>query len=82
METFLAKVQGQQGYQDTRIRELVSANQIHHIRNALEFTGLNTVIIPEKLERLVDVGLLGARDLNFPWEEPFYYQASATSIDS
>lgn len=78
IETFLAKVQGQQGHQDTRIRELVSSNQIHHIRNALELYRTQYRNYPETLERLVDVGLLVSRDLNFPWEEPFYYQASAT----
>ena len=59
------------------VLELVSSNQVRHIRRALEIYRTQYRNYPETLERLVDVGLLGARDLNFPWEEPFYYQVSA-----
>ena len=78
IETFLAKVQGQQGHQDTRLLELVSGNQVLHIEAALELYRTQYRNYPDSLARLVEVDLLRPRDLNFPWEEPFYYQATAS----
>lgn len=78
VQAFLAKVQGERGHKETRLLQLVSRNHERHIRGALDMYRIQYQSYPDSLVRLVEVGLLRARDLNFPWEEPFYYRATAS----
>ena len=33
--------------------------------------------VPEKLDALVEAGLLKPEELRYPWREPYYYRRSA-----
>jgi hypothetical protein len=55
-------------------RALLGNAQLERLRQALEVYRLEKKQYPERLERLVEVGLIAAGELNYPWGEPYHYQ--------
>ena len=62
---------------DNTGRRFLSRYQRGRIEGALEVYRLEKGHYPGKLGDLVDAGLADARDLRYPWENPYYYRRTA-----
>ena len=65
---------GALAFQNPLARELVGSAQKQRLDTALEVYRLEMGHYPEKLEDLVQVGLVEERELRFPWRNPYPYQ--------
>ncbi len=70
----LVNKSGALAFQNPLARELVGSAQKQRLHTALEVYRLEVGNYPEKLENLVQVGLVEARELRFPWTNPYQYQ--------
>lgn len=61
-------------YADPAAQRFVSRAQLSRIEAALDVYQLEKGELPEKLDALVDSGLLGREDLRYPWRDPYYYR--------
>jgi hypothetical protein len=64
-------------YADPAAQRFVSRAQISRIEAALDVYRLEKGELPEKLDALVETGLLGREDLHYPWRDPYYYRRTA-----
>ena len=55
----------------------VSRAQLSRIEAAIAVYLLEKGEAPERLEALVETGLLLREDLHYPWREPYYYRRVA-----
>jgi hypothetical protein len=55
-------------------RRFLARYQLERLRGALEVYRLERGEYPDGLARLVEAGLVGARDLRYPWEQEYYYR--------
>jgi hypothetical protein len=62
---------------DPAAQRALTDHQLARIRQALQVYLLEHGQVPEALAALVDEGLLGPTDLQFPWAEHYYYQRTA-----
>ncbi|MDQ3265474.1 MAG: DUF4388 domain-containing protein [Myxococcota bacterium] len=62
------------GYADPATQHFISRAQVSRIQAALEVYRLEKGETPDKLEALVETGLLSREDLRYPWREPYYYR--------
>ncbi len=61
------------GYVAADLQAELARGRLALIRDALEIYRAETGNYPQKLDSLVDVGLLRPRDLRFPWQQAYYY---------
>ncbi|MFL5319594.1 MAG: DUF4388 domain-containing protein [Myxococcaceae bacterium] len=61
-------------YADPATQRFVSKAQLARIEAALDVYKLEKGEVPEKLEALVDTGLLKGEDLRYPWRDAYYYR--------
>ncbi len=76
-----SNAQSAQGYQDQRLLQVLSKNQILFITEAIGAYQTEYRIFPPDLDRLVEVGLLQERDLGFPWQNRYQYRAEETFFE-
>jgi hypothetical protein len=65
-------------YADPAAQHQISQAQISRIAAALDVYRLEKGEYPEKLEALVDAGLLAREDLHYPWRDGYYYRREAS----
>lgn len=61
-------------YTDPAAQRFVSRQQIARIGAAIDMYRLEKGSLPEKLEALVEAGLLQADDLKYPWRDTYFYR--------
>ncbi|MBL8954938.1 MAG: DUF4388 domain-containing protein [Myxococcaceae bacterium] len=61
-------------YSDPAAQRFISRQQMTRIESALALYRLEKGELPEKLEALVDVGLLSLDDLRYPWRDGYFYR--------
>lgn len=64
-------------YADPATQRLVARAQQARIEAALEVFRLEKGVLPERLEALVEVGLLQREDLRYPWRDDYYYRRTS-----
>jgi hypothetical protein len=64
-------------FADPAGQRFISRAQIKRIEAALEIFRLEKGEVPEKLDALVQVGLLKPEELRYPWREQYYYRRLA-----
>ncbi|HEY0095336.1 MAG TPA: response regulator, partial [Archangium sp.] len=64
-------------YADPATQRLVARAQQARIEAALEVFRLEKGALPERLEALVEVGLLQREDLRYPWRDDYYYRRTS-----
>jgi hypothetical protein len=64
-------------YTDPAAQRFVSRAQMSRIAAALEVYRLEKGALPDALGELVDVGLLRADDVRYPWRDAYYYRRSS-----
>jgi hypothetical protein len=64
-------------FADPAAQRLLSRSQQVRIEAALEVFRLEKGALPERLEALVEVGLLQQEDLRYPWRDDFYYRRTS-----
>jgi hypothetical protein len=62
---------------DPAAQRFISRNQMRRIESALEVFRLEKGEVPERLEALVEAGLLKQEELRYPWRQPYYYKRLA-----
>lgn len=67
---------GPQAYADPAAKRLVARAQLSRIEAAVAVSTLSHGEPPEKLEELVESGILSEGDLRYPWGEPYHYRKS------
>jgi len=65
---------GVYGFRDNRAEMFLARYELERIRSALEVYRLERGQYPEALGALVDAGLLGSRDLHYPWTGEYWYR--------
>ena len=60
-------------YRDSSLQRVISRSQIGRIASALQVYRAEKGQLPDKLEALVGLDLLGEGDLHYPWSENYYY---------
>jgi len=68
---------GVHGFRDNRPELFVARAQLERIRGALEVYRLERGQYPDALGSLVDAGLVGRRDLRYPWTREYFYRRTA-----
>jgi hypothetical protein len=64
-------------FADPAAQRFISRTQLKRIESALEVFRLEKGDVPERLEALVEAGLLNQEELRYPWREPYYYKRLA-----
>ncbi len=64
-------------FADPAAQRFISRTQIKRIEAALEVFRLEKGEVPERLETLVEAGLLKPEELRYPWREQYYYRRLA-----
>lgn len=64
-------------FADPATQRFISRAQLKRIEAALEVYRLEKGELPEKLEGLVQAGLLKPEELRYPWREPYHYRRLA-----
>jgi hypothetical protein len=64
-------------YADPAAQRLISRQQMTRIAAAVDIYRLENDSVPEKLDALVDSGLLAREDLHYPWRDDYYYRRTA-----
>jgi hypothetical protein len=64
-------------FADPAAQRFISRTQLKRIESALEVFRLEKGEVPERLEALVEAGLLKPEELRYPWREPYYYKRQA-----
>jgi hypothetical protein len=64
-------------FSDPAAERLISRAQVKRIEGALEVFRLERGELPEKLDALVEAGLLKPEELRYPWREQYYYRRLA-----
>jgi hypothetical protein len=64
-------------FADPAGQRFISRAQIKRIEAAVEVYRLEKGEVPEKLEALVQAGLLKPEELRYPWREQYYYRRLA-----
>lgn len=64
-------------FSDPAAQRLVSRAQQVRIEAALEVFRLEKGNLPERLDSLVEVGLLRSEDLRYPWRDDYYYRRTS-----
>ena len=59
---------------DPAAQRFVSRAQVKRIDAAIEVFRLEQGKVPDKLDALVEAGLLGKDDLRYPWRDPYFYR--------
>ena len=63
---------------DPAAQRFISRAQLSRIEAAIDVYRLERGEVPDKLDSLVEAGLLGREDLNYPWRDPYYYRRVAS----
>lgn len=66
-------------YADPAAQHLLSRAQISRIEAALDVYRLEKGEVPERLDALVEAGLLAHEDLHYPWRDAYYYRRTSPS---
>ena len=61
-------------YTDPAIQRFISRQQISRIAAALDVYRLERGQLPDRLDALVEVGLLKTDDLKYPWRDGYFYR--------
>jgi competence protein ComGC len=64
-------------FADPAAQRFISRAQVKRIEAALEIFRLEKGEVPEKLDALVEAGLLKPEELRYPWREQYYYRRVA-----
>lgn len=64
-------------YADPAAQHFISRAQVSRLQAAIDVYRLEKGEIPDRLEALVEAGLIGREDLRYPWREPYYYRRVA-----
>lgn len=64
-------------FSDPAAQRFISRTQVKRIEAALEVFRLEKGDVPEKLDALVEAGLLKPEELRYPWREQYYYRRLA-----
>jgi uncharacterized protein DUF4388 len=64
-------------YRDNGLQRFLARYQSARLANALEIYRLERGEYPPDLGALVDAGIVAARDLRFPWSQPYHYRRTA-----
>jgi Domain of unknown function (DUF4388) len=64
-------------FADPAAQRFISRTQVKRIEAALEVFRLEKGDLPEKLDALVEAGLLKPEELRYPWREQYYYRRLA-----
>ncbi|SEU05843.1 DUF4388 domain-containing protein [Stigmatella erecta] len=65
-------------FADPGAQRFISRNQLKRIEAAVEVFRLEKGEVPERLDALVEAGLLKPEELRYPWREPYYYRRLAS----
>jgi hypothetical protein len=63
--------------QDNAAQRFVSRYQVQRLAGALEVYRLERGELPERLDALVETGLVTRRDLHHPWRGEYHYRRTA-----
>jgi len=61
-------------YADPAAQHLISRAQLSRIEAAIDVYKLEKGDVPDKLEALVEAGLLAHEDMHYPWKDAYYYR--------
>ncbi len=61
-------------YTDPAAQRFISSQQLARLEAALQLYRLEKGDVPDKLEALVESGLVEPDDLHYPWRDPYYYR--------
>ncbi|WP_224249506.1 DUF4388 domain-containing protein [Hyalangium gracile] len=64
-------------FSDPAAQRFISRTQVKRIEAALEIFRLEKGELPDKLDALVEAGLLKPEELRYPWREQYYYRRLA-----
>ncbi|HEU4385859.1 MAG TPA: DUF4388 domain-containing protein [Anaeromyxobacteraceae bacterium] len=64
-------------YRDNGVQRFLSRYQSARLSSALEIYRLERGEYPKELGALVEAGIVAARDLRFPWSQPYHYRRTA-----
>jgi hypothetical protein len=64
-------------YSDPAAQRFISRQQMARIAAAVDVYRLEKGSVPDKLDSLVDAGLLAKEDLHYPWRDDYYYRRTA-----
>jgi hypothetical protein len=65
---------GDQVFQDNSSQRFIARAQMNRLSGALEVYRLERGQYPDNLDLLVEEGMVGGRDLRYPWSEKYYYR--------
>lgn len=65
---------GDRGFHDNGAQRFLARSQMARLAGALEVYRLERGRYPNRLDELVDAGLVAGRDLEYPWKEHYYYR--------
>ncbi|MBX7115679.1 MAG: DUF4388 domain-containing protein [Myxococcaceae bacterium] len=65
-------------YTDPAYQRVISRQQVTRISKALDVYRLERGELPEKLDSLVESGLLARDDLRYPWQDRYYYRRTTS----
>jgi hypothetical protein len=61
-------------YADPAAQRFIARAQVSRIQGALDVYRLEMGDVPERLDALVEAGLLAREDLRYPWRDAYYYR--------
>ena len=68
---------GGHAFRDNGAQRFLARFQMARLAGALEVYRLERGDYPDELPALVEAGLVGRRDLRYPWTQPYYYRHKA-----
>jgi hypothetical protein len=64
-------------FADPAAQRVISRAQLSRIQSALAVYEVERGELPDRLEALVETGILGATDVRYPWREKYYYRRTS-----
>jgi hypothetical protein len=64
-------------FADPAAQRVISRAQMARIKGALAVYEVERGELPERLEALVEAGILGDTDVRYPWREKYYYRRTS-----
>jgi hypothetical protein len=64
-------------YADPAAQRFIARAQLSRIEAAIDVYQLERGEVPERLDTLVEAGLLGREDLKYPWRDAYYYRRTS-----
>lgn len=77
LDAFSLSTSPASSYADPAAQRFIARAQVSRIEAALDVYRLERGELPDRLDALVEAGLLGREDLRYPWREAYYYRRTS-----